>query len=188
MGTTGAGTTDAGTAVAGATGTGVADGAGEDELAEARTAEPRWLEHDEQFAWRSFIFAAMSILEELSNVLETDPAIDLTLHEYEILVHLSEQDEQRIRMSDLADLVVHSRSRLTHTATRLSGRGLVERRKVPDDGRGVLLVLTDTGRELLERLAPVHVESVRRHWFDALTPELVEALGEAMSRVRDADA
>lgn len=161
MGTTGAGTTDAGTTDAGAVG-----GAGEDELAEARTAEPRWLEHDEQFAWRSFIFAAMSILEELSNVLETDPAIDLTLHEYEILVHLSEQDEQRIRMSDLADLVVHSRSRLTHTVARLERRGLVERVRCAADGRGREAVLTAEGMALLVRAAPVHVESVRTVLLD----------------------
>lgn len=150
---------------AGTTTTGT-QGAEDATAAQKGAAEPRWLAHDEQYAWRSFIFAATSILEELSNVLETDPAIDLTLHEYEILVRLSEQAEQRIRMSDLADQVVHSRSRLTHTVARLERRGLVERVRCIADGRGREAVLTDEGMALLVRAAPVHVESVRTVLLD----------------------
>ena len=88
-------------------------------------------------------------------------------------------------MSELAALVVQSRSRLTHTANRLERRGWVQRHPVPGDGRGVELVLTDAGVEAVVEMAPVHVESVRRHWLDALSPELVQALGDAMTRVRD---
>lgn len=88
-------------------------------------------------------------------------------------------------MSALADLVVQSRSRMTHTAGRLEGRGLVRREPSPHDGRGVELTLTDKGLETLERLSKVHVESVRRHFVDLLTPTQFRKLGEAMAIVQE---
>lgn len=141
-----------------------------------------WLTPEEQHAWRAYLRGQRLLEVSLDRDLQ---AHGVSLTEYEILSMLSEQEGRCLRMSELAGLVVQSRSRLTHTATRLSGRGLVERRPVPDDGRGVLLVLTDAGHALVQELAPVHVESVRAHWLDALTPDLVIALGEAMARVRD---
>lgn len=141
-----------------------------------------WLSPEEQVAWRAYLRGQRLLEVSLDRDLQE---FGVSLTEYEILSMLSEQEGRCLRMSELADLVVQSRSRLTHTATRLAGRGLVERRKVPDDGRGVLLVLTDEGDALVRKLAPVHVESVRTHWLDALTPDLVVALGEAMARVRE---
>ena len=94
----------------------------------------------------------------------------------------------QLRMSALASLIVQSRSRVTHTAARLERRGWVKRSPAPDDGRGVLLRLTDEGREAITGFAAVHVTSVRRHLVDILTPEQFAALGEAMQAVRDAYA
>lgn len=107
----------------------------------------------------------------------------LALSEYEIISMLSEQPDAQARMSELADLVVQSRSRLTHTASRLERRGWVVRRPSPDDRRGVLIALTDAGLQQVQRLAPIHVESVRRALVDALTEEQFEHLGEAMAAV-----
>ena len=98
---------------------------------------------------------------------------------------LSEAEDGRMRMSALADLVVQSRSRVTHTASRLEKRGLVRREACVEDGRGVDLVLTEEGREAIERLARGHVESVRRHFIDLLTADQVTALGSAMAVVSD---
>lgn len=144
------------------------------------TREPRWLDAEEQVAWRSFIFATSSILEEISSVLQLDDSIDLTLHEYEILVRLSETEGRRMRMSELADQVVHSRSRLTHTVARLETRGLVTRERCVSDGRGREAVLTDQGFALLEHAAPSHVESVRATLLDRMSHADFLRLGEIM--------
>ena len=143
----------------------------------------RWLSEDEQSSWRAYLRASR----------ELDAALDRDLHchgislsEYELVSMLSEADGGRLRMSAVADLIVQSRSRVTHTAARLERRGWVARRPAPDDGRGVVLELTDEGRGALEHLAVAHVESVRRHFVDVMSPELFRALGEAMRAVDEA--
>lgn len=146
------------------------------------TDEVRWLSPTEQTTWRAYLRGQRLVETALDRDLQ---AHGVSLSEYEILSMLSEQPGRRQRMSELAALVVQSRSRLTHTAKRLETRGWVERCPAPGDGRGVDLVLTEAGARRLEELAPIHVEGVRRHWLDALSPDLVVALGEAMARVRD---
>lgn len=153
----------------------------------SEAAEPRWLSLEEQHAWRGFIYGASAVLEYLSQVLERDEEISLTLHEYEILVRLSETERGRMRMSELADQIVHSRSRLTHTVARLEKRGLLIRERCSVDGRGREAVLTDEGMALLERAAPVHVASVREAIVEPLGSADFVALGELMRRVRRDD-
>ena len=99
---------------------------------------------------------------------------------------LSEAPEGRMRMSTLAELIVQSRSRVTHTANRLERRGWVCREPAPDDGRGVVLVLTPVGWNEIERMARIHVESVRRNLLDVLTPDEFASLGDIMAKVRSA--
>jgi DNA-binding MarR family transcriptional regulator len=143
----------------------------------------RWLDADEQRVWRSFLEGSQLLWDRLDRELDDDT--DLSLPEYEVLVRLSEEPERALRMSALADKLVHSRSRLTHTARRMEDRGLVERRACPGDGRGVLCVMTDAGYEALAKAAPVHVEGVRTHLFDQMTPDEVRALGSVMGKLRD---
>lgn len=143
--------------------------------------EPRWLTPDEQVAWRAYLHGARLLEVALDADLD---AHGISLSEYEIISMLSEAEDGRMRMSALADLVVQSRSRVTHTATRLERRGLVNREASPEDGRGVDLALTAAGRETVERLARLHVESVRAHFVDLLTPEQFRAVGAAMALVR----
>jgi DNA-binding MarR family transcriptional regulator len=140
----------------------------------------RWLNAEEQVAWRAYLRG--------SRALEIALDLDLTAHgiglpEYEIISMLSEAPDRQLRMSSLAALVQQSRSRLTHTAGRLERRGWVARLRSGDDGRGVLLSLTDAGQEAVEAMAREHVESVRRHLIDALTPHEVEVVGRAMAKV-----
>ena len=145
----------------------------------------RWLSSDEQAAWRAYLRAN----RELDVALDRDlQAVGVSLPEYELLSMLSESPDERLRMSALAALIVQSRSRVTHTAARLERRGWVRRTPSPDDGRGVLLQLTEEGRAAVHRFAVVHVGSVRRHLVDILTPAQFRALGEAMQTVRDAYA
>ncbi len=143
-------------------------------------AEVRWLDDDEQRAWRAYLAASQGVSAGIAaDLAGADPAF--SLGEYELLVRLSESPGGRARMAVLADELVHSRSRLTHTAARLEARGLVERRPCESDGRGVLAKLTPAGRRALAAAAPRHVESVRSHLFDALSPAQIAALGEIMT-------
>ena len=145
----------------------------------------RWLSADEQQAWRAYLRGS----RELEVALERDLADQgVSLPEYELISMLSEAPEGRQRMSALAAFIVQSRSRVTHTAARLEKRGLVRRIPAPDDGRGVVLCLTDAGFALVGQLARIHVESVRRHLIDPLTAEQFRALGEAMQTIRRANA
>jgi len=145
--------------------------------------EPRWLSDDEQDSWRAYLRGSRLLEEALDRDLQ---AHGLQLSEYEILSMLSETPRQRLRMSELAALVVQSRSRLTHTATRLEARGWVTREACESDRRGVELVLTREGAKRVIKASHAHVESVRRNLLDVMTPEQLTALGVAMRLVRDA--
>lgn len=142
----------------------------------------RWLSDAEQQAWRSYLRGTRLLWVSLDEALIEH---GIRLSEYEILSMLSEAPGGRLRMSALAELVVQSRSRLTHTAKRLERSGWVRRRAVREDRRGVELTLTPEGRARLELMAQVHITSVRESLLDLLTPEEFIALGRAMSRVRE---
>ena len=111
-------------------------------------------------------------------------AHDISLVEYEILVRLSERDGQ-MRMAALADALAHSRSRVTHTVTRMEKQGLVQRSSSPEDGRGILATLTEKGHDLLVRAAHTHVTGVREHLVDLASDADFEALGRVMDAVSD---
>lgn len=149
----------------------------------ATTAQPRWLSDEEQRAWRAYLRGSRLIEEALDRDLQ---AHGVQLTEYEIMSMLSEAPGRRLRMSGLADLVVQSRSRLTHTASRLEQRGWVVREACLQDKRGVELVLTAAGFEAVREVARVHVESVRRSVIDNVPPELFSCLGDAMDAIRRA--
>lgn len=110
----------------------------------------------------------------------------LDVAEWEILVNLSEVEGRRMRMSDLADSVHQSRSRLTHTITRMEKSDLVRRTSCPKDRRGVWAELTDEGMALIVRAAPGHVETVRQNFVDAMTSDDYAAVGRAFAAVIDA--
>ena len=141
---------------------------------------PRWLSVDQQQVWRSYLLGSARLAERLDADLRE---FGIDLGEYEILVTLSEAPERRVRMSELADAVHQSRSRLTHTVTRLENAGLVDRSNCPTDRRGVWAHLTEAGMELLELAAPSHVEAVRLNFVEAMTEEDYAAVGRAFAAV-----
>jgi DNA-binding MarR family transcriptional regulator len=150
---------------------------------------PRWLDVDEQKAWRAWLYSAQLLMDRLDRELTRETGISHAY--YEILVALSETPGRMLRMSELADRCLSSRSRLSHAVSRLEERGWVRRQVYEEDGRGQLAVLTDEGFAALESAAPVHVESVRTHLFDQLSPEQVAAmrdLGETLLRHLDPNA
>lgn len=140
-----------------------------------------WLTAEQQRHWRAYLLGAARLTEALSRQLEQDS--DLSLSEYEVMVRLSEAPGRTVRMAELAAALVHSRSRLTHTVTRMERRGLVERQACEADGRGINATLTEVGWQALVSAAPGHVRAVREHLVDRLTDDQLSALGGAMSAV-----
>jgi DNA-binding MarR family transcriptional regulator len=153
---------------------------------EPPVGEPRWLDAEEQRAWRAWLYSSQLLNDRLDR--ELTRATGIPHAYYEILVQLSETPGRQMRMSELADRCLSSRSRLSHAVSRLEERGWVRRQVCAEDGRGLLAVLTDEGFAALEAAAPIHVEGVRTHLFDQLTPEQVAAmrdLGETLLRHLD---
>jgi DNA-binding MarR family transcriptional regulator len=152
----------------------------------ATPAEPTprggWLDAEQQVHWRAFRGGTALLLAALEHDLAVRTG--LSSHEYEVLVRLSEAPDRTMRMSELADGVAHSRSRLTHTIRRMEERGLVGRAPCASDARGVNCTMTEAGWRVLVDAAPIHVQSVRDHLVDVLTPEQFAALGDAMDVVR----
>ncbi|MEU4117308.1 MarR family transcriptional regulator [Kitasatospora sp. NPDC028055] len=151
--------------------------------------EPRWLDQDEMAAWRGFVVASNLLNRRLERQLKDDSG--LSHQQYEILVHLSAAPGDSLRMTELADKLVTSKSGLTYQVTQLERMGLVGRRSCPSDVRGVIAELTDQGRETLRQAAPGHVALVRELLIDVLTREqlavLAEGLGAVSARLRQDD-
>ena len=134
----------------------------------ALTPAPRWLDEDEARTWIAWILSTRLLWDEIERDLQRDAGMPFSY--YEVLVMLSQAPGRSQRMSELADATQSSRSRLSHAVTRLEGLGWVRRETCPSDRRGALAVLTDKGFAALEAAAPDHVESVRTHLFDLLSP------------------
>ena len=141
---------------------------------QAVAREPRWLDEREQRVWRAFLSANRLFFDRLDRELQRDAGMPHAY--YEILVRLSEAPRRALRMSDLADATLSSRSRLSHAAARLEQAGWIRREVHPTDRRGAVAVLTDEGVAALTAAAPGHVEGVRTHLFDQLGEDDVTAL------------
>ncbi len=107
----------------------------------------------------------------------------LSLAWYEVLLQLTESGEDRLRLQDLADRVLYSRSGLTRLIDRMESAGLVEREPCDDDRRGTYAVITTEGKRQFRRAAATHLRSLEEHFFSRLTDEEITALGESMSHV-----
>ncbi|SCL55440.1 transcriptional regulator, MarR family [Micromonospora citrea] len=145
--------------------------------------QPRWLDEREQRAWRGYRRMRRLLDLELARDLARDAG--LSEPDYDVLSDLSETPDQRLRLSELADRMLWSRSRLSHHLTRMQQRGLVTREECATDGRGAVVALTAEGRRAIEAAAPGHVAAVRRHLIDLLTPDEVAALDALSHRVVD---
>ena len=143
----------------------------------------RWLDEEEQAIWRAFLDANRLLFERLDRELQADAGMPHAY--YEILVRLSEAPDRTMRMRDLAERCLSSRSRLSHAVARLEATGWIERRDTDRDRRGTLAVLTPAGYSALEKAAPGHVEAVRRHVFDCLSPSQLAQLGRISRAIAD---
>jgi len=132
-------------------------------------------------AWRNYVTGAAMLADRLHRELQDGHG--LSLADYEVLVRLSEQPDRRMRMSQLADDVASSKSRVSHQVARMEKEGLLLRRECPEDGRGVLAELTEQGMRALETAAPTHVDGVRDHVIDLLSRDEQEVLAKVFDRV-----
>lgn len=137
------------------------------------TQDPRWLTEQEQRAWQAYRRMFLLLNAQLSRDLGKDSG--LSEPDYDVLSNLSGSPDHRRRISELADRMLWSRSRLSHHLARMQQRGLVTREECATDGRGAIVALTEEGLRTIEAAAPLHVASVRRHFIDLLDAEQIDA-------------
>ena len=141
----------------------------------------RWLDEREMAAWQGFLQASNRVGRHIEQQLKDDTG--LSHPQYEILVLLADAPDGEIRMTELAKLLVTSKSGLTYQVGQLEKRGFVRRRSCPTDVRGVFAVLTGAGRSALEEAAPGHVGAVREALIDVLDAQELELLARGLGRV-----
>lgn len=135
---------------------------------------PQWLDEEEAQAWIAYLDASALIGDRIDRQLQSEAGMPHA--HYAVLVRLSEAPGRSIRMSELAELLRITRSRLSHTVAKLERAGCVERTTSPADRRGQLAALTEQGARVLADAAPGHVAAVRRAVFDHLTRDQVRQL------------
>jgi DNA-binding MarR family transcriptional regulator len=135
-----------------------------------------WLDDEQQATWRSLLATFQLLQDALDRQLQRDAGMPHAY--YKVLAMLSEAPGRALRMTDLAQIVQSSQSRMSHAIARLEERGWVRREQCPTDKRGQVAVLTDEGYAVLAAAAPGHVRAVRENLFDQLTPQQVRQLRE----------
>ena len=133
--------------------------------------------------WRSFLVAHAQIRRQLERELQAEQS--LGLGEYEVLLMLARADDRQLRMSELADRLVLSRSGVTRLVDRLEADALVERASCDTDRRGLWATLTKAGHDRLRRAAPTHLRGVGEHFLDRIPPDELDALQRTLDRVLD---
>jgi DNA-binding MarR family transcriptional regulator len=131
--------------------------------------------------WRSFLVAHALIRRQLERELLSEQS--LGLGEYEVLLMLARADDRQLRMSELADRLVLSRSGVTRLVDRLEAESLVERTSCDTDRRGSWATLTDAGYRRLRRAAPTHLRGVGEHFLNRIPPDELDALQRTLDRV-----
>lgn len=141
----------------------------------------RKLSAAQEQAWRPYIESSLRLETLLDERLKA--ATNLTLIDYHLLMMLANATDHRLRMSELAEKMVFSRSRITYQINSMTKRGLVLREPVPEDRRGYRAVLTATGAEALRIAVPLHSESVRELFFDHIKPDELDCVEKVFTRL-----
>jgi DNA-binding MarR family transcriptional regulator len=146
-------------------------------------ARVAWLDELEMKAWRSLLSTHSRLIAQLDTDLQGSQGMSVS--DYGVLVNLSEAEDGRMRMSELADRLLLSPSGLTRRLDGLVKAGLVTRARCPSDRRGAFAVLTKAGWKRLEQATPDHVDQVRRHFVDKLNRRQLQALVDALAKVAE---
>jgi DNA-binding MarR family transcriptional regulator len=143
--------------------------------------DTRWLTPEEDRAWRGY--RRMRNLLDLQLGRDLNGQSQLSEADYDVLSTITEKPGQVWRASELAARLLWSTSRLAHHLRRMEGRGLIIRGEVPGDARGATVTLSDLGQAALRAAAIGHVDSVRRHFIDLLSPAQIGALADIADQV-----
>jgi len=133
-------------------------------------------------AWRSYIIASRRLLDALDADLADH---DLSMADYEVLAQLSDAPDRRMRMSELAEIAMLSKSRLSHRMKVMEKAGWVRREECESDKRGYFAVMTEKGWKAIVKAAPDHVNSVRDRFVDHLTVKDQEDLAKIFDRIQN---
>ena len=133
-------------------------------------------------AWRGLLRVHAALVRELDA--ELDAAHDLPLSSYDVLIYLQSAPDKRLRMAELADSVLLSRSGVTRLVDRLEREGLIVRDTCTSDGRGCFAVLTDEGEEVLGRARPTHLAGVRERFLRHFSEHELRELARYWERIR----
>ncbi|MGY0064007.1 MarR family winged helix-turn-helix transcriptional regulator [Streptomyces sp. LZ34] len=143
--------------------------------------ESQWLDEREQRAWRSLMKMQAGLSEYIERQLRTHSG--LSTADYQVLAHLSEAPDGRLRSFALGDALQWEKSRLSQHLTRMQNRNLIRRERCATDQRGAVVVITEQGRTLIEAAAPLHVADVRNVLIDHVTPAQMDLLIELGDQV-----
>jgi DNA-binding MarR family transcriptional regulator len=133
--------------------------------------------------WRAYLRTHAEMVRHLErDLLE---AVALPLGSYDVLLQLAEAPDHQLRMAELADRVLLSRSGLTRLVDRLVAEGLVTRVPFPGDARGLYTLLTEAGLARLRQAAPVHLAGIREYWLSKFSDEELRVLGELFARLEN---
>ena len=146
-------------------------------------AEHHWLDEREERAWRALQFMQMRLEGELARQLAAGSG--LSYPDYLVLIALTDSDDGRLRLFELAEVLGWEKSRLSHHIGRMAGRGLVRKERCETDRRGAFVAVTPQGRREIAAAAPGHVATVRRLFVDRLSPAQLDAVAEAAETVLD---
>ncbi len=145
-------------------------------MAKQKTANGQ-LDPLELEAWQGLLRAHRDLVARLDQELDRDTGLPLS--SYEVLMYLTDADGGRLRMGELAEALLLSRSGLTRLVDRLQRQGLVTRERCDDDARGYFAAITPMGGRLLRKARPLHLAGVREHFLSGLTRGDLQALAKA---------
>ena len=140
-----------------------------------------WLTPDQQRTWRAYLRMQSELQSRLNRQLQVEHGISLA--DYEVMVHLGAAQDSRMRPFELEATMQWEQSRIAHQLARMQRRGLVERVTCPTDRRGAFVVLTEAGRDALDKAAPGHATAVKRLLFECLSDEQLAGFEAICTRV-----
>ena len=143
-------------------------------------ATPRWLDERQQHVWQAYLHLNQHLYAFLEQQLVRD---GLSGPDYKVLHPLSEAPDGLLRARELCTEIGWDRSRLSHHLTRMEKRGLIAREECVEDGRGLMVRVTDGGRRAIEAAAPAHAENVQRYFFDLLSNDELDTLAVLFDRL-----
>lgn len=134
-------------------------------------------------AWEAFVFAHAAAIGAIERDVACEDSVSLTC--YDVLVALINAPEHRLRLNELADQVVLSRSGLSRLLDRVEKAGLIRREPAPDDRRGAYAVLTEEGIQAQRTTWPHYAKGIHRYFSQHLTDEEKRVIATALRRVRE---